>query len=237
MAIGREISELEEKIAYKFSDISNLELALTHSSYTNEQRTRGINLSSNERLEFLGDAVLELLVSEYLFSEFKKYREGALTKMRQNLVCEKTLAKIAAELKLGEYLNVGRGEELTDCRSRPKVLADALEALIGAVYIDSGSLSGECRRLVYDLYKKEFELIASQSNTDYKTRLQQLAEQDGSAILEYRVIEEKGPEHEKLFTVGAFVNNNLVGTGTAGNKKDAEMQAAKAALSLFGVVL
>ncbi len=236
MAIGHNISELEEKIGYKFSDISYLELALTHSSYTNEQRIKGINLSSNERLEFLGDAVLELVISEYLYSEFKKHREGALTKMRQNLVCEKTLAKIAAELNIGIYLNVGHGEELTDCRKRPKVLADALEAIIGAVYLDCKKDSEKYRKVILDLYLCEFEFIASAQSKDYKTKLQQLTEQDGSALLEYRVIEEHGPEHEKIFTVAAYVNNNEVGKGSAGNKKDAEMQAAKAALSLFGVM-
>ncbi len=235
MAIGREITELEEKLGYAFKDLSYLELALTHSSYTNEQRARGINITSNERLEFLGDAVLELAISEYLYSEFRKYREGALTKMRQSLVCEKTLAKIAAELDLGDYLNVGHGEELTDCRKRPKVLADALEALIGAVYLDCGSLVGKCRDLVLSLYRVEFDLISSQANTDFKTRLQQLIEQDGASILEYKVIETTGPEHDKSFTVAAFVSNNEVGRGTAGSKKDAEMLAARAALILFGV--
>lgn len=236
MAIGKEIVELEEQIGYKFNDISYLELALTHSSYTNEQRSRGINVQSNERLEFLGDAVLELVISEYLYSNFKKYREGALTKMRQNLVCEKTLAKIAAELNLGDYINVGRGEELTDCRSRPKVLADAMEALIGAVYLDAGgSASDSWRGVILSLYKNEFSLIFSLQSTDYKTRLQQLAEQDGSAVLEYKVISTSGPEHNKSFTIAAYVNNNEVGRGTAGSKKDAEMQAARAALMLFGV--
>ena len=236
MAIGKEIVELEEQIGYKFNDISYLELALTHSSYTNEQRSRGINVQSNERLEFLGDAVLELVISEYLYSNFKKYREGALTKMRQNLVCEKTLAKIAAELNLGDYINVGRGEELTDCRSRPKVLADAMEALIGAVYLDAGGSSSDCwRGVILSLYKDEFSLILSIQSTDYKTRLQQLAEQDGSAVLEYKVISTSGPEHNKSFTIAAYVNNNEVGRGTAGSKKDAEMQAARAALMLFGV--
>ncbi len=236
MAIGKEIVELEEQIGYKFNDISYLELALTHSSYTNEQRSRGINVQSNERLEFLGDAVLELVISEYLYSNFKKHREGALTKMRQNLVCEKTLAKIAAELNLGDYINVGRGEELTDCRSRPKVLADAMEALIGAVYLDAGgSASDSWRKIILSLYKNEFSLIFSLQSTDYKTRLQQLAEQDGSAVLEYKVISTSGPEHNKSFTIAAYVNNNEVGRGTAGSKKDAEMQAARAALMLFGV--
>ncbi len=237
MAIGKEISELQAKLGYRFRDISYLELALTHSSYTNEQRSRGINVSSNERLEFLGDAVLELVISEHLYSEFKKYREGALTKMRQDLVCEKTLAKIASELNIGEYLNVGRGEELTDCRRRPKVIADALEALIGAIYLDTGGNKSVFGEIVIGLYKKEFELMRCGGSTDYKTRLQQLTEQDGSAILEYRIIEEQGPEHEKTFTVGAFVNNNEVGRGSAKSKKDAEMQAAHAALVLFGVVI
>ena len=237
MAIGKEIIELQKKLGYNFKDISYLELALTHTSYTNEQRSRGINVSSNERLEFLGDAVLELCVSEYLYSEFKKHREGALTKMRQNLVCEKTLAKIAAELNLGDYINVGHGEELTDCRKRPKVLADAMEAIIGAVYLDSGRAGDICREVILSLYREEFNLIGSVQNTDCKTRLQQLVEQDGTSLLEYRIIKTSGPEHKKTFTVAAFVNNNEVGRGEAGSKKDAEMKAAAAALSLFGVNL
>ncbi len=237
MAIGKEIIELQKKLGYTFKDISYLELALTHTSYTNEQRSRGINVSSNERLEFLGDAVLELCVSEYLYSEFKKHREGALTKMRQNLVCEKTLAKIAAELNLGDYINVGHGEELTDCRRRPKVLADALEAIIGAIYLDSERDGDIWREVIISLYKEEFNLIGSVQNTDCKTRLQQLVEQDGASLLEYRIIKTSGPEHKKMFTVAAFVNNNEVGRGEAGNKKDAEMQAAATALTLFGVNL
>ncbi len=235
MAIGKEIVELQKKLGYTFRDISYLELALTHTSYTNEQRSRGINVSSNERLEFLGDAVLELCVSEYLYSEFKKHREGALTKMRQNLVCEKTLAKIAAELNLGDYINVGHGEEITDCRKRPKLLADAMEAIIGAVYLDCGRAGDTWREVIISLYKDEFNLIGSVQNTDCKTRLQQLVEQDGSSLLEYRIIKTTGPEHKKSFTVAAFINNNEVGRGEAGSKKDAEMQAAAAALSLFGV--
>lgn len=235
MAIGKEIVELQKKLGYTFRDISYLELALTHTSYTNEQRSRGINVSSNERLEFLGDAVLELCVSEYLYSEFKKHREGALTKMRQNLVCEKTLAKIAAELNLGDYINVGHGEELTDCRKRPKLLADAMEAIIGAVYLDCGRAGDTWREVIISLYKDEFNLIGSVQNTDCKTRLQQFVEQDGSSLLEYRIIKTTGPEHKKSFTVAAFINNNEVGRGEAGSKKDAEMQAAAAALSLFGV--
>ena len=235
MAIGKDIKALESRIGYSFKDISYLALALTHSSYTNEQRSRGILLPSNERLEFLGDAVLQLVISEYLYSNFKKYREGALTKLRQSLVCEKTLAKIGAELNIGEYLNLGHGEELTDCRKRPKVLADALEALFGAIYLDCSDNIECLRRVILELYSGEFSSLNLNQYTDYKTRLQQLIEQDGSAILEYRVLESEGPEHNKIFTVAAYVNNNEVGRGVAGNKKEAEMRAAKSALVLFGV--
>ena len=136
MAIGKSFSELEKKLGYVFSDSSYLENALTHSSYSNEYKSRGLTLPSNERLEFLGDAVLQISVSEYLYDNFKSYSEGRLTRMRQMLVCEKTLAKIAASISLGDYIHLGRGEE-NDCRTRPKVLADTLEAVLGAMFIDS----------------------------------------------------------------------------------------------------
>ena len=236
MAIGRDVLELQKKISYQFADVSYLDVALTHSSYTNEMRARGIKAESNERLEFLGDAVLQIVISEYLYSNYIKHREGALTKLRQQLVCEKTLAQIAANICIGEFINLGNGEEGTDCRYRPKILADTLEALIGAVYLDSISRdSDEYKRVVIRLFD---EVLNSQSihNTDYKTRLQQLAEQDGASVLEYRVIKEEGPEHKKLFTVVCLVNNNEVGRGRATNKKSAEMLAAKMALELFGVV-
>ena len=234
MAIGKEVTMLEKKIGYQFRDLSYLECAVTHSSYTNEQRARGINLLSNERLEFLGDAVLQIIVSEYLYENFKKYREGALTKMRQKLVCEKTLAKIATRIELGEHLNIGHGEEGMHLRMRPKILADAFEALIAAVYLDSGD--GEtCKNVVLPLFFDEFINVASTQNTDYKTLLQQLAEKDGAAVLEYKVVSEQGPEHNKKFEVVALINNNEVGRGASTSKKDAEMQAAKMALRLFGV--
>ena len=235
MAIGKDALLLEEIIGYRFSDISFLECALTHTSYSNEQRIRGIELKSNERLEFLGDAVLQMVISEYLYSNFSKYREGALTKMRQQLVCEKTLAAVASRISLGDYLNLGRGEEHTDCRQRPKILADALEALIAAVYLDSSDKDA-CRSLILSLFECEIHSISSQRKTDYKTMLQQLIEQDGSSELEYKIVDESGPEHKKTFTVIAYINNNEVGKGTASNKKSAEMQAARAALALFGVL-
>ncbi len=236
MALGKDVLELQDKLSYSFADISYLDAALTHSSYTNEMRTRGIKADSNERLEFLGDAVLQLVISEHLYSSYSKYREGALTKMRQQLVCEKTLARIARRIDLGSYVNLGNGEESSDCRSRPKILADALEALIAAVYLDSRLQGNErYKDVVLDLFDVEIKKSSQQRSTDFKTRLQQLAEQDGAAVLEYRVIVEEGPEHNKSFTVAAYINNNEVGRGSGRTKKLAEMQAAKMALKLFGV--
>ena len=200
-------------------------------------RAKGMKAESNERLEFLGDAVLQLVISEHLFNNFSKHREGALTKMRQQLVCEKTLARIAKSISLGDYVNLGHGEEIADCRKRPKILADALEALIAAIYIDSVSSGNEnYKKVVITLFEDEIKKSINQK-TDFKTRLQQLTEQDGAALLEYRVVSEDGPEHNKSFTVAAFVNNNEVGRGIGRTKKHAEMQAAKMALKLFGVSL
>ncbi len=237
MALGRDALDLQDELGYTFSDISYLEVALTHSSYTNEMRQRGIKAASNERLEFLGDAVLEMVISECLYSRFHKHREGALTKMRQQLVCERTLAKIASSISLGDYINLGNGEEGSNCRALPKILADCFEALIAGMYLDCLARgSDEYKDVVLRLFNEEIEGCAMQ-RIDYKSRLQQLAEQDGSSILEYRVVSEEGPQHKKTFTVVAVVNNNEVGRGTAGTKKGAEMQAAKMALELFGVIL
>lgn len=236
MSIGRNLFELYDKIGYTFDDITYLENAMTHSSYAYERRSRGIVYPSNERLEFLGDAVLEIIISEYLYDNYKGKSEGTLTKMRQHLVCEKTLAKISNELCLGDYLNVGKGEEQSDCRKRPKVLADALEALIAAIYLDSGHFSKDgARECILAMFRKEIDASPDMRNGDFKTLLQQLVEKDGTAILEYAVTDEEGPQHNKIFTVEARVNNNVVGVGKATTKKDAEQAAAHKALSLFGI--
>ncbi len=237
MAIGKNFDILENKLGYKFCDSSYLENALTHSSYSNEYKAKGLNLPSNERLEFLGDAVLEIVISEYLFDNFKAYGEGKLTRMRQQLVCENTLAKIANNISLGDFLHLGRGEE-SDCRTRPKVLADAMEAVMAAMFIDCRlNGSSEYQRVIVDLFSEAIHKASTSSTPDYKTMLQQFIEKDGSASLEYEVVEEKGPEHKKEFTVVAKVNNNVVGSGNALSKKSAEMQAAKSALLLFGFKL
>ncbi|MBQ3016406.1 MAG: ribonuclease III [Clostridia bacterium] len=235
--MGKSFDELESNLGYKFDDSSYLENALTHSSYSNEYKTKGLNLPSNERLEFLGDAVLEIVISEYLFDNFKSYSEGKLTRMRQQLVCEKTLAKIAKEICLGDFLHLGRGEE-SECRTRPKVLADAMEAVMAAMYIDCRTRNSHAyKNVIIKLFANEIKKASSVSTPDYKTMLQQFIEKDGSASLEYEVIGESGPEHKKEFTVIAKVNNNIVGNGKAFSKKDAEMQAARSALLLFGFKL
>jgi ribonuclease-3 len=235
VSIGCDIVELQNLIGYSFSDISLLEMALTHSSYANEQRAIGNAYSSYERLEFLGDAVLEMLVSEYLYFDENKFPEGALTKIRQRLVCEKTLSKIGKALKLGKFVNLGKDGEKADCRNSGKIIADVLEAIFGAIYLDAlKSGRNDYKDVILSLISREITSLDRMQKCDYKTMLKQLVEKDGASVLEYRVLAENGPEHDKSFTIGAFVNNNVVGRGTASTKKDAEMNASHEALRLFG---
>ena len=236
MGIGKDFAELMHNMRYDFKDVTFLETALTHSSYTNEMKQKGFRADSNEALEFLGDAVLEIVISEYLYDRYAKHGEGALSKLRQTIFCESTLSKIAQRINLGDYLNIGSAEENLALRSRKKVLADALEALIAAVYLDdrtndNGNLY---RAVIICLFEKEIESIVRAGNRDYKTLLQQFVEKNGDAILRYD-IEESGPEHEKTFIATAYINNNKVGDGKGTTKRSAEMQAAKVALRLFGI--
>ena len=231
MSIGKALTGLEAELGYVFKDSALLENALTHASYSNECEARGIRLPSNERLEFLGDAVLQIVISHYLYREHRSLAEGDLTRIRRHLVCTKTLSEIALSISLGAYLHLGNGEEANGCRTRPKVLADAMEAVIGAMYLDDPE---SAERVLLSLLIPH---IPTSFGTveDAKTRLQQLVEQEGASELVYEVEREDGPDHDKRFTVVAKVNNNTVGRGTAGSKKDAEMQAAAAALALFGI--
>lgn len=236
MAIGKDIVCLMREIGYDFHDLKLLDSALTHSSYTNEMRSRGIRAESNESLEFLGDAVLQIVISELLFDRFRRQGEGTLTKMRQKLVCEATLASVAMKISLGDYLNIGSSEEGIGLRKNPKILANALEALIGAVYTDDRE-SGKGLKyssVVRLLLEGEIEQIAKSGITDYKTTLQQFVEKNAGSVLRYEYTEQ-GPEHDKTFTAHAYINNNKVGTGTGTTKRMAEMNAAKEALSLFGI--
>ncbi len=235
MAIGKDIRTLLLSVGYEFSDISLLETALTHVSYTNELRGRGVEYKSNERLEFLGDAVLQIVISDILYHSFDKCNEGTLTKMRQYLVCQKTLAKIAAKFSLGDYINVGTGEEDSGLRRRPRILANTTEALVGAIYLDAKAASRDYVGPILKLFGDEIENAASVQSGDYKTLLQVLVEKSGGDVLEYVTEETDGPEHDKVFTVVAKINSNEVGRGSAKRLKDAQMMAAGAALSLFGI--
>ena len=237
MAIGKELIELMNKINYEFVDLKNLECALTHTSYTNEMKSLGYRAESNEVLEFLGDAVLELVISEILFDKYRKLGEGALTKMRQSLVCEHTLAKIASDLDIGTYLNIGRAEEGSNLRNRTKVLADAFEAIIAAVYIDDRAYGGEkYKSVILSIFEPYLTETQPMRVCDYKTMLQQFVEKNGDSVLRYDILEEIGPEHSKTFRISAVINNNIVGVGEGRTKKSAEMTAAKQALELFGVL-
>ena len=237
MGIGKDFAQLTRDIGYDFIDVTFLETALTHSSYTNEMKQKGFRAESNEALEFLGDAVLEIVISEYLYDRYAKHGEGALSKLRQTVVCESTLAKIASRINLGDYLHIGSAEENLELRGRRKVLADALEALIAAIYLDdrTNSYGNLYRAVVICLFEKEIENILKSGNKDYKTLLQQFVEKNGDALLYYD-IEESGPEHQKTFIATAYINNNKVGDGKGSTKRAAEMQAAKVALRLFGII-
>lgn len=236
MGIGKDISTLMRTIGYDFIDMSFLETALTHSSYTNEMNKKGFRAESNEALEFLGDAVLQIVISEYLYDRYARRGEGALSKLRQTVVCEATLCKIAQRIGLGEYLNIGSAEENLALRTRKKILADALEALIAAVYLDdrTNAHGNLYSAVIICLFEKDIQAIIKAGDRDYKTVLQQFVEKNGDAVLRYD-IEETGPEHEKTFIATAYINNNKVGDGKGSTKRSAEMQAAKVALRLFGI--
>lgn len=233
MGIGRDPAELEERLGYRFEDRELLYRAVTHSSYANEESSRNRPTVSNERLEFLGDAVLELYISSYLYYKYPNDPEGNLTRMRQKLVCEETLASAARAIGLGEYLSIGKGEEQTGSRERPSILADALEALVAAVHIDSGETQTE--RLILFLFGDALDRCDRVMMGDCKTRLQQLVQQDGIEELTYCVVREDGPEHDRRFEVEARINSNVVGRGSGKSKRDAEQNAAREALRLFGV--
>lgn len=237
MGIGREILELSEKIKYSFSDVSHLQIALTHSSYSNEMKKKGFRAESNEAYEFLGDAVLELMISEELFRRFQKDGEGALTKYRQRLVCEGSLARIASAISLGDFLNVASAEEATNLRNRPKVLADALEALIAAIYIDAvkSDRLDLAKSVILALFEKEITAVINRISTDYKSMLQQFVEKNTGSELRYEHTE-SGPEHKKSFKATAYINNNPVGEGVGKTKRTAETNAAEVALRLFGII-
>ncbi|MBR3974758.1 MAG: ribonuclease III [Clostridia bacterium] len=221
------MKELENIIGYSFKDTQLLKLALTHSSFSNEKGP----YKNNERLEFLGDSVLGFITAEYLFSKLGSTPEGQLTKIRANAVCERSLAKFAAEIDLGKYLFLGKGEILTGGRERPSVLSDAFEALIAAIYLDGGI--DEARKFVLR-FVSNTEKDANEV-TDYKTTLQEVIQKNPEENLSYELVAQSGPAHMKTFTVEVRLNSNCIGVGEGHSKKKAEQAAAKEALQLMGI--
>ena len=229
------IKELEEKIGYEFKDKSLISTAVTHSSFSNENKAKGVYIRCNERLEFLGDSVLSLIASVYLFKGNRDLFEGDLTKIRAGVVCENALYDYASKINLGEYLLLGRGEENTGGRKRKSILADAFEAVIAAIYLDAGFEQARSFVLPY-ITEAAQKLIKKGSAEDYKTLLQKFIQHNRGDILEYTVISESGPSHNRTFEVQVTLNNNVIGGGFGYSKREAEQQAAKEALKLFGEI-
>ena len=219
------LESLEEIIGYSFKNKELLVKALTHSSFANEEEPG----SDNERLEFLGDAVLDMVISNMLFEELKDSREGDLTKLRAAIVCEKSLARISKDKGINNYLRLGHGEEQSGGRTRNSIVADGMEAIIGAVYVDSGFTAAS--KMIESLFEeaikdaKEGKVIQ-----DSKTKLQEKLQKNGPCSIEYRLIKEEGPDHAKLFTMAVCVNGREEGIGMGKSKKEAQMAAAEAAL-------
>ncbi len=219
------MSPLEEKIGYAFRDASLLHTALTHSSWSNENRAAG---PCNERLEFLGDAVLGFVVARYLYTRFPDLPEGRMTRLRAELVCERSLSLVAADLGLGDSLLLGRGEEHSGGRTRPSITADAVEAVIAAIFLDGGidAAAAFIRRFLLD----HFEAGETHPDRDWKSELQELVQRKNNQVLEYRPAGESGPDHMKSFTVELWLNGELLASGEGRSKKDAEQHAAAKAL-------
>ena len=219
------IKDLEAALGYKFHNITLLQNALTHSSYANERWHN--SLLSNERLEFLGDSILGMVVAEYLFVNFPDRPEGELTRMRADMVCETSLATIANRIDLGKHLLLGHGEERFGGRSRASILADAMESVIAASYLDGGM---EAAKGIITRFVLCNVPVSKLQNTDYKTALQELVQQKKNQTLCYRLVGESGPDHDKVFTAQVLLNDQVVGEGTGSSKKRAEQDAARTAL-------
>ena len=232
--LPRPLAELEEAIGYTFRDRSLLEVAMTHSSHSNEMKGKGQILPCNERLEFLGDSVLSIIASEYLYSHYTQRPEGDLTRMRAEIVCERALSGYAMQIRLGEFLFLGRGEEKNQGRTRKSILADAFEALLAAIYLDAGA-SGKktVGRFLLPYLIEELSALGGHLQ-DYKTLLQQIVQQVEGELLEYVTVAEHGPDHQKSFVVEARLNSNVIGCGEGTSKREAEQKAAQQALVLFG---
>ncbi len=225
--MNRNLKALENELGYTFQNPALLDRALTHSSYANERASSG----DNERLEFLGDSVLGFITAEYLFSEHKGVPEGELTRLRAYAVCEKSLDVYAREIGLGDYLLLGKGEERTGGRERASVLSDAFEAVIAAIYLDGGM--EPAKKFVLRFVHPYVE--AKPVFKDYKTMLQEVTQKNPGETLEYVLVSESGPDHDKHFEVEVHLNSNVIGRGSGPSKKKAEQDAAREALALMGL--
>ena len=223
------MAELENIIGYKFNDERLLKTALTHSSFANEHK---MEIKCNERLEFLGDSVLSIIVSSHLFTHFSHLPEGELTKIRAGLVCEKSLYEFSKRINLGDFIYLGKGEENTGGRKRASILADAFEAVIAAVYLDGGI--EKATEFVLKFIPDDFEIEKHGAFEDYKTILQEIIQKNPEEKVEYTLVGEEGPDHDKVFVVEVRLNSNLIGKGSGRSKKQAEQNAAKEALQLMG---
>ena len=231
-----DICVLENALGYTFNDKAFLREALTHSSYSNELKAKKQICRCNERLEFLGDTVLSVVVSEYLFEIFPDMPEGELSTMRAALVQSQALASYSRSFGVGDFLYLGNGEEKNDGRNRQSTLENAFEAIVAAIYLDAGERGfEEVKRLVLPIIKSQLaDADFALNHTDAKTELQQLIQQTEGDFLEYKIIGESGPYHQKTFSVAAMLNSNVIGKGEGRSKREAEQAAAREALKLFG---
>jgi len=227
MPISKKILELEEILDYKMMDSGLLQVALTHSSYANESKGKFPN---NERLEFLGDSILNLIVSEYLFQNYRNESEGNLTKLRASLVSENSLFAMAEAIDLGKYISLGKGEELSGGRKRPSILSDTFEALIAAIYLDGGIENAKIFVLKYVKIHLE-KGLNSTIFRDFKTELQEILQSVSDKDIEYKILQEFGPDHDKNFVAQVFLGGNPIGSGSGKSKKEAEQRAAASALN------
>ena len=226
---------LQDAIGYHFRDTELLRTALSHSSYANERRTgrRSAHLASNERMEFLGDAILNTVTADYIYRTFPEMPEGDLTRLRASVVCEEALHREAVKLGLAQHLLLGRGEDLSGGRERPSILADAVEAVIGAMYLDGGW--EPARHFILSFIREDTAQAAGHGQVhDYKTQLQEIVQKNREETLSYRLAATEGPDHEKRFTVELLLNSNVFATGSGHSKRAAEQEAAREALRMMG---
>ena len=226
------IKDLEAAIGYSFKNITLLQNALTHSSHANERWHD--SLMSNERLEFLGDSVLGMVAAEHLYRNFPDRPEGELTRMRADMVCEQALAIVADRLNLGQHILLGHGEDQTGGRKRASILADAVESVIAAMFLDGGM--EPARHFIETFVLREPSACTKAVNTDYKTALQELVQRKKNQTLSYELVGQSGPDHDKRFDVTVYLNGKPLGTGTGSSKKRAEQDAARDALEKAGEI-